>query len=190
LLDRLIPAPRLVEIDRVDLDAPPFKVWELVRHGDLARSPFVRALFAIRTLPDRLRGSTEAPGGIRIDDLRSSPEKPGFQMLVEDPPREFAVAAIGKVWHAKIPFVHVAGADAYLQFRQDGFVKVAWAIRVSARGEHDAHVEIEVRVDATDDESWKKFRRYFAIIGPASRFIRHSALSGLARDLGAPESRC
>ena len=50
-LDRLIPTPRLLEIDHVDLGAPPARVWESVRHGELARSPFARALFAVRTLP-------------------------------------------------------------------------------------------------------------------------------------------
>ena len=28
---------------------------------------------------------------IRIDDLHSSEDKPGFQILIDDPPREFAV---------------------------------------------------------------------------------------------------
>ncbi|HXU80668.1 MAG TPA: hypothetical protein VN914_04685 [Polyangia bacterium] len=44
-----------------------------------------------------------------------------------------------------------------------------------------------MRVDATDDASWKRFRRYFRFIGPASRFIRRSALHSFARELGTPE---
>ena len=188
-LDRLIPVPRLVEIDRIDLGAPAEKVWDLVRHGDLARSPFIRALFTLRALPARLAGRPAEPSTIRIDDLVSTAERPGFQVLVDHPVDEFAVGAIGKVWQGEIPFLHVADEDAFLAFDDEGFVKVAWAIRVSPRGERGSHVEVEVRVDATDDESWKKFRRYFTFIGPGSRFIRHSLLHGLARDLGGPEAR-
>ena len=66
-------------------------------------------------------------------------------------------------------------------------MKVAWAIRVSPLGERATHLELEVRVSATDDAAWRRFRRYFRLIGPASRFIRRSLLRALARELGRPE---
>jgi hypothetical protein len=47
-------------------------------------------------------------------------------------------------------------------------------------------------VDATDDAAWRKFQRYFAVIGPGSRFIRRSLLTALAHDLemaGSTEKR-
>ena len=186
-LDRLIPNPRLLEIDRVDLAAPAATVWELVRHGALAQSRVSRALFALRTLVGRSTANTVALPTLRIDDMRSSPEHPGFQVLVDNPPHEVAVAAIGKVWHLDIPFVHVRTPDEYAAFAEPDFMKVAWAIRVSPRGEHQSHVELEVRVQATDDRAWRRFRRYFRLIGPFSRAIRRSLLKALARDLGTPE---
>ena len=183
-LDRVLPTPRLLEINHVDLAATPQSVWDLLRHGDLAgRSALIRALFAARTL------STNEHIQLRIDELRSSPDKPGFQVLIDEPPREVVVGAIGKVWKLEIPFLHVDTVEDYARFDEPGFVKVAWAIRVLPRGERDARVEIEVRVDATDDESWKKFRAYFAVVGIGSHFIRRTLLSGLARELGDPESK-
>jgi hypothetical protein len=180
-LDRLVPNPRLVEIDRVDLAAPAAGVWDLVRHGDLAQSAVIRALFAIRTVVNRSKTKRRAPAVLRLDDLTSSPDRPGFQVLAEDPGREVAVAAIGQVWRLDIPFRHMASADEYCAFTEPGFIKVAWAIRVSPRGEHGTRLEFEVRVDATDNESWRKFRWYFRVVGPASRFIRRSILRTLAR---------
>jgi hypothetical protein len=100
-LDRLIPTPAMVEIDQVEVAAPLAPVWDAVRHLDLAGSPLVRALFAVRTLPSRWHGQRE-PLRLRLDDLVSSPEHPGFQVFADDPPREIAVAAIGKVWHLDI----------------------------------------------------------------------------------------
>jgi hypothetical protein len=187
MLDQLIPAPRLLEVDCADLAAPAERVWELVRHGELARSPLIRALFAVRSLPEVLRGKHEN-ASVRIDDLRSSPERPGFQVFFDDPPHEFAVGAIGKVWQPEIPFVHVLDGASYSAFDASGFVKVAWAVRVLPRGERDSRIEFEVRVDATDDESWRKFERYFRLIGPGSRFIRRSLLSWLERTLDTPEA--
>jgi hypothetical protein len=187
-LDRLIPTPRLLEIDHVDLATPPEPAWEAVRHGDLSRSPLARALFAIRELPERLAGRP-VESSVRIDDFHSSIERPGFQVLLDDPPREVAAGAIGKVWKPEIPFVHVDGAEAFAAYAEPGEIKVAWALRVSPRGERDSRVELELRVDATDEGAWGKFRRYFRVIGPASRLIRRSLLSGLARELGTPEAR-
>ncbi|MGZ3451167.1 MAG: hypothetical protein ACXVEF_16295 [Polyangiales bacterium] len=181
-LDRVLPTPRLVEVQHVELAIPPEQAWEIVRHEDLARrSALVRALFAIRTTGDEV--------SLCIDDVHASAERPGFQVLIDDPPREVVVGAIGKVWLLDIPFEHVANAYAFERFADPGFVKVAWAMRVLPHGDRDARVEIEVRVDATDDASWQKFRAYFRLIGPGSRFIRRTLLSSLARELGSPESK-
>jgi hypothetical protein len=188
MLDRLIPAPRLVELDHADLGAPAARAWELLRHENLARSPLIRALFALRGLPDRLRGKRQDPE-LRIDQLVSTPERPGFQVLGEDPGHEVVVGAIGKVWHPEIPFVHVGTADEFSAFAEADFAKVAWALRVVPRGEEACRVEIEVRVDATDERAWQKFRRYFTFIGPGSHFIRRVLLGSLARELGTPESK-
>ncbi len=188
MLEKLLATPRLAEIDHADLAAPPERVWELLRHGNLGRSPLVRALFAVRTLPDRLRGRNEEVR-LCLDDIVSSPDKPGFQILGEEPPHEVAVGAIGKVWHLEIPFVHVPDAERFAAFEEPDFVKVAWAIRIEPRGEHGSRVEFEVRIDATDEEAWRKFRRYFRVIGPGSHFIRRTMLASLAHELGTPESR-
>jgi hypothetical protein len=190
-LDRVIPVPALVEVDDVDLAISPERAWEILRHGDLGGSALVRALFAVRTLPERIRKQAPAPFELRmcIDDLQSSTSRPGFRVLIEEPKREVVVGAIGKVWHLEIPFVHVSGPEAFRAFSEPGFIKVAWAIRISPHGERDTHVELELRVDATDASSWTRFRRYFTLIGPASRFIRESLLSALQSKYGTPASQ-
>ena len=159
-LDRVVPTPALLEVDEIDLAVPLARAWEILRHGDLGGSPLVHALFALRTLPDRLSKRQAGDLTLRIDDLKSSAEHPGFQVLVDDVNREVVVGAIGKVWHLEIPFVHAVDAEAFRAFSEPGFVKVASAIRVSPLGESDTHVVMELRVDATNADSWSKFRRY------------------------------
>jgi hypothetical protein len=188
MLDELIPTPRLLELDHVDLAASPAQVWQSLRHGDLGASPLIRALFALRTLPNMLRGR-RVESSLRLDDMKSSVAHPGFQVLAEDPPNEFAVGAIGKVWRPEIPFVHVDDARAFANFNETGFVKVAWSVRALPQGEHHCRLEFELRVDATDADSWRKFRRYFRIIGPASHFVRRTVLASLAREFGTLEGK-
>jgi hypothetical protein len=180
-LDELIPEPHLREFERVPVSAPAEAVWAKARHGELAQAWPIRALFSLRSL--MMRDRTGASPTIRIDDLRSSTDRPGFQVLIDDPPRELAVGAIGKVWRLRIPFVHVSSAHDYAAFTQPGFVKVAWAIRVVPSEAADTCcAEFEVRVHATDKESWRKFRYYFWLIGPFSRYIRRSLLKRIARE--------
>ena len=187
VLDRLIPQPALLEVDCAELAVDAGRAWQAIRALDLAQSAVVRILFGIRTLPDRLTGNA-APLRLRLDDLVSTPDRPGFQLLAEDAPREVAAGAIGKVWQPVIPFVHVPDAAAFAAFPEKGYVKVAWALRVIAENEQTSRVEFEVRVAATDDEAWRRFSRYFRLIGPASHFIRRLLLAQLERDLGTPGS--
>lgn len=187
-LDLLIPTPRLVETDAEDLALPLDRAWEVVRHTDFARLFIVRALFAIRTLPTRLLHPKEPPLSFTFDSLVSTPEKPGFQVYHDEAPVVFAVGAIGKVWESDIPFVHLTDAKAFAAFDTPGFAKVAWSISLEPAGEQATRVTFEVRVDATDDAAWQKFRTYFRFIGPGSRLIRRMLLAGLAREFGSPTS--
>jgi hypothetical protein len=187
LLDSLIPKPALVEIDRAELAVDAGRAWEAVRDVDLAKSALVRTLFAIRTIPDRLKGA-EGQLRLQLDDLVSTPDKPGFQILAEDAPHELAAGAIGKVWQPVIPFVHVSDGAAFADFSQKGYIKVAWALRVVPESERTSRVEFEVRVVATDEDAWTKFKRYFRLIGPGSHLIRRVLLAQLERELGTPDA--
>jgi hypothetical protein len=109
-------------------------------------------------------------------------------VLHDEPGKEVVVGAIESLAGGH-PFVHVATAEDFAAFYEPGFIKVAWAIQLAPRGETDTHITFELRVDATDEASWKKFRAYFGLIGGASRFIRRSLLASLAREHGTPESK-
>ena len=174
-LDRLITSPRLIEITAVDLSEPPACVWQLVRHGNLPHSPVVRALFALRTLVSRANNGGGGAAPVRLDSMTSSPERPGFQILADDPPREVVVGAIGKVWRLNIPFVHVRDAEGYARFAEPGYVKVAWAIRVSPVVAGKTRLELDVRVQATDDGSWRRFWWYLP--SHRSRVALHPAIA-------------
>jgi zinc transport system ATP-binding protein len=58
--------------------------------------------------------------------------------------------------------------------------------RVTPLVERASRVTVELRVDATDELSWAKFRGYFLLVGPGSRIIRRSILAALARAHGTP----
>ena len=186
MLDRFLPEPRLVEIDHADVGVTPDRAYEALRHFDATRSPLVRALFALRTLPDRLSGRlTEAPR-LDIGAIGDGPQ-PGFRILAEEPGKSVTIGAIGKVWEVEIPFVDVP-PDRFAAFSEPGYAKVAWELRCEPRGA-GSRIVLELRVSATDDEAWAKTRRYFRLIGPFSHWIRRHALALLEKDLGTAEEQ-
>ena len=187
VLDLLLPVPRLVQIDSAELGVDALRAWNAVRTIDLARSPLARTLFGIRTIPDRLKGKRPRLH-LRLDDLVSTADRPGFQVLAEASPHEIVVGAIGKVWQPSIPFVHVPDLEAFARFSEPGYIKVAWALRVRPEGQQASRAEFELRVSATDEDAWTRFDRYFRLIGPGSHFVRRALLAQLERELGTPES--
>jgi hypothetical protein len=88
---------RLLEIDHVDVALDLASAWKKIRLGNLGRAPLIRALFALRTLPDQVFGE-DLELRLEVDDIVSTPEHPGFRILVDNAERELVVGAIGKVW--------------------------------------------------------------------------------------------
>ncbi len=183
-IDELIPTPRRLEIDTIYVRAPVDRVWDRVRHGELGKSRLVRALFALRELPRRLRHEAEEPERFSIDTFAEH-DGPGFRLLVDEPQQELVVGAIGKVWLPEIPFVYVRDRATFTSFDEPGFIKVAWAVRLTPFEHGQTRVVLELRVDATDEEAWIKFVDYFRLIGPGSRLIRRVVMHELEVELGA-----
>ena len=164
-LDRFLPTPRLHETDHVDLAIDDVGAWLALRHGDLSRLRFIRALLLLRSLPETLAGK-DAGGRLRIDDLGSTPDAPGFQVLEEVDGRSIVVGAVGKPWEADAPFVHVDGADGFRAMSQPGYVRIVWALSVDPIGDGQSRISVDLSIDATSEDAWRAFRSYFLVVGP------------------------
>jgi menaquinone-dependent protoporphyrinogen IX oxidase len=172
-----IPRPRLVQVHHVDVDAPASLAYELAHHFDLGRSRLIRLLMRLRTGGES--------GSLRLDEIGR--EGGGFQLLSEEPGSSFVVGAIGRFWEKEITFAKVA-PDRFATFDEAGWCKVAWSIRVEPIARDKSRIFVEVRVTATDDESWKRFQPYWKLIGRFSKMIRRRALRMMAHDLAPKQT--
>lgn len=179
-IDRFLPNARHIEHDHVDVSVPPERAYEVVRRFDLARSPIAKALFGIRTF---VGGASEGLD-LRLDSITAHAH--GFRLLDEVPGRSFTVGAIGRFWKPDIEYLEVS-PDTFTKVTDPGLGKIAWEVQCEPCG-IGARISIELRIDATDDETWKTFRLYYAAIGPFSHFIRRHVLTMIARELGTLES--
>lgn len=181
-IQNFLPRPRHTEIHRIFVNAKPASAWELARHFDMAQVPWIRLLFDIRTLPERLSGKkiyrTETRLG--VDDITAN--ETGFMILHETPGKEVVVGSVGQFWHLKIPFEKLC-PEEFVGFNAHGFGKIAWSISVEPFM-HGSTVSVELRITATDEASWRKLNRYYQVIGIGSRLIRSSVMSHLESSLG------
>lgn len=177
-----LPHPRHVEIHRVTVQAPPDIAWQVARHFDGASIPWVRLLFDLRTLPNRMLGHAPAVDDRRLGVDQITAATTGFMLLEERPGQEFVVGAVGQFWQLEIPFAKITPAD-FAKLDAPGWGKVAWSVHVEPFGT-GSQIVLELRTTATDEESWKKQVRYFHVIGPASHLIRSSMMAHLEAELG------
>jgi hypothetical protein len=193
LIAAFMPRWSLRQVDRVAVAAPPERAYALARGLDMSRVGAVRALFALRVLPDRIaagagRRSNPAPSSLRIDDIVRPGS--GFLLLAEAPGREVVVGSVGTFWRPNIAYAAVTPAN-FTAFEEAGFGKLAWNIRVDPRDDGGSWITVELRVGATDAASLARFRRYWKLVGPFSHAIRRAMLRMLRRELGAapPDDR-
>jgi len=189
LINRFMPDYSLRQVDRVPVEVEPDHAYRIVRGIDIQRLAFVRALFRLRTLPDRLQatfrhGSVPPVASSRIEDITRTGS--GFVLLGEEPGREVVVGSAGKFWQPTINFASVT-AETFSSFSDPGFGKLAWCLRVDPRAGGGSWVGVEVRVAATDAASLARFRRYWWLIGRFSHAIRRGLLHTLVRELGAAD---
>ena len=86
----------------------------------------------------------------------------------------------GKLWALGDTFVHFDGAESFAGWRAGGHCKVAVRHEVVPAGS-GSELHSEVRIWCTDRRAQLRFRPYWAVIGPFSRFIGSELLSAAVR---------
>ena len=180
LLEQYLPYYDVTEVDAMVVNADADTTWQAVRHGDLSRSPVIRALLELRGLPVRLgrRINGLAPESARppltLDDM----PRAGFLLLAENPGTEIVFGQISRPWKVSAP---TGGAPAlkpeeFDEFDAPGYAKIAFNIRVESYGSGRTLVTTETRTATTDPASRRRFGMYWRLIGPFSALIRRLTL--------------
>lgn len=190
LLDRFLPTwDHEISVSRV-FRAPPAAVFETITNLDLFRLPVARVLLEARALPGRLadaaarrRGETVAaePPTFRVRDLGDR----GWILLGERPGTELVYGAVGKPWKGTggSPPEPPVTAETFAAFAEPGFAKIAESTVVTPYGAGACVLTMESRVALTDEDSRRRFRRYWRAAGPFIRLMRPTVMRALERQL-------
>jgi hypothetical protein len=177
LIDRFLPKYDVVEHHETTVDASVEKTYHAIKQLDLARSPVVLALLAVRGLPTLFTGAAKPSRRIGLDEIVRS----GFVVLADEPNREIVLGVVGKFWKLSSG-IHRIAADEFSGFDTPGFCKSAWNFAVSERTGGDSTVLTETRVLCTDQDARRKFTLYWRLVGPFSALIRRVLLRAIKRD--------
>ena len=84
----------------------------------------------------------------------------GWGLLASVPGRLFIAGARCQPWLADVKFAPIPAAE-FPAFHEANQVKIAWTIEVESLGPTSARLATETRAVATDEESRRRFRRYW-----------------------------
>jgi hypothetical protein len=161
--------------------APAGHVYEAVRGMDLSASLVVRMLFRLRELPTMLQRGRRRKGlGLTLDDLLRA----GFILLGEDRPREILLGVVGQFW-TSTGCVQELDVEGFRLFDAKGYAKAVWNFSISEREPCLCELGTETRVRCLDEESLRRFRMYWTLVGPFSGVVRKVTLRAAKRQAEA-----
>jgi hypothetical protein len=193
LIDQFMPTYDLAVVYSRVLRAPPEQCFQTITDFDLFQLPAFRVLIGARGLPIRLADAlrrradeateSSAAPRFRLRDLPSM----GWMLLGERPSVELVFGQVDKIWRPRggSPSEPVTRAQ-FAAFDQPGFAKLVESTRVDPYGRWSSIVTTETRALATDQDSQRRFRRYWLLVGPFSHLLRRTALRVWARQLEGP----
>jgi hypothetical protein len=181
LLDRYLPEWDVRDRHEGTVRAERVRAYQALRSLDLERPLVVRALFFLRTLPERMRGGV-APR--RPRPFLESALEAGWRILEEDEGRELVMGAVTRPWEPIVRFRGLSGPE-FTAFSERGWAKIAWSIAAEEADAGRTRLAIETRVLTTDPASRRRFRRYWGFFGLGIRLIRVVALGEVRRMLRA-----
>lgn len=178
VLDRLLPAYDIAERHETTVAAPAGPTWDAARAMDINRSPLVRAIFAVRTLPARILGRAprQEPRSL-VDETTAI----GWRPLGEIPGRLLVMGAVTQPW-AAAPVFRGMPAEEFTAFDEPGYVKIVWTLEVEPLGSGRSRFRTQTRAASTDAASRARFRKYWAMVSPGVRVIRQQSLGLVKSD--------
>jgi len=198
LIDDLLPDFDATIIEHVVVNAPPEVVYATAREMDFMQihSPMTDLAMFARSVPaaiGRVLGNRPAPPpppAMRLADMFDNGASDakgleGWVGLGEAPGREIVFGAVGKFWQLDIDWKPIP-AEEFRAFNEPDFAKLAAALSTRPYGDGRTLLSYEARTAGTDDESRRKFLRYWRLV---SRFVHYimRAANRTIKDLAEAE---
>ena len=187
LIDLLMPvADARLAVSTV-VDAPPLRAYQEAVELDFlsVHTPLLDAAMFARGVPDRIaaalgrRTEPAVPGRLSLADGFTVEGLQGWMKLGERPGREIAFGAVGRFWTPTIVWAP-ADPEAFASAADPGWGKIGCAFVVQPYGERGAILTYDCRTWVPDEESRRRFLRYWTVIRPFVGHIMKATIGTIA----------
>jgi hypothetical protein len=174
-LDRFLPHPDVRERHETLVKAPAPLVFDVAMHFDMQSLLPVRAIFWLRERLLRATPGRRTPQGIVAETIGL-----GWGILSHRQGRTLVMGAVTQPWKADVAFRRIP-AEQFAEFDEPNMVKICWTLEADRLGGALTRFSSETRAAATDDESRRRFRRYWRWAGFGIVAIRWLLLPAIRR---------
>jgi len=184
LIDDFAPTWDASEVHQIEIRREAAFVYKQLWQADLAGSPLIKLLLALRSLPAlllhpasiNLRLVRSWRRSIRMPDLIAA----GFAQLAEVPGRELVLGIAGRFWRPA-GNVSTSNESNFHGPVPHGLARAVWNFHVAPSGIGRTILSTETRIIAGDTSSRAKFRLYWFFVAPFSGLIRRMMLNAVRR---------
>lgn len=178
LIDRQLPRFQARTFGALVVDANTERTYQAIRALDPDQVgqtvPFMQLMVRLRDLPARLGRAPRRAIQPVSEALTSEQYRQAFLLIDEEPGTEFVIGMIGKFMSPTQMEFHRFDPPQFAGFGEPGYGKVATSFLVLPYGSGRSVLCTETRTATTDPASARRFRRYWAVIGPFAGYImRH-----------------
>jgi hypothetical protein len=178
LIDRQLPRFQARTFSALVVDASTERTYQAIRALDPDQVgqtvPFMQLMVRLRDLPARLGRAPRRAIQPVSEALTSEQYRQAFLLIDEEPGTEFVIGMIGKFMSPTQMEFHRFDPPQFAGFGEPGYGKVATSFLVLPYGSGRSVLCTETRTATTDPASARRFRRYWAVIGPFAGYImRH-----------------
>ena len=181
LIDSFAPDPDAVETHSIAINASSDAVYRALWTADLGGSLIIKLLMGLRALPEIvLHGGRALPRDRKIT-LQTVIDS-GFGLLANEPD-EIELGVTGKFRRPTgnlLPF----DRDSFAGAVPRGLARAVWNFSIKESSTGETILSTETRVVCGDDDSRRKFRRYWFFVRPFSGLIRLLMLRAVKRACG------
>jgi hypothetical protein len=176
LLDRSMPHWHVRERHSTHIDRPPAEAMAAARAVTAREVPVLMVLMGVRSLPGLL--ARRRPGPVHAP-LLDGFVRMGFAVL-DDSGDELVCGGVGRFWQPSGGLRRVSSAE-FGPFAEPGYAKAGFNFLAEPAPGGGCMLSTETRVLGTDAAARRRFRLYWAVVGPGSALIRRDWLRAIRR---------
>ena len=180
MLDSIMPNYEVGVRHGVAINAPADLTFDVIKNTDFERSPIVRAIFRAREILLRARSAEQPVYGAFIEEITAL----GWTILAEEEGHEIVLGTVTQPWQPNPVFRSLPSSE-FVRFKDPGFAKIAFTLRVDPTSEQRCEASTETRVQTTDLASRALFRSYWAFLSPGINLIRRVLLQQIRSEAEA-----